>query len=1141
MRLTLRILSLLLAFAVSMSAQTSTLNLSTDLVSLGIAPANMAPNQPALNSGPLLESGVRYATSHQMSRVIASPGSYYFLSPSSVSSGAHAVFAGSTTVPLTIDLQGSDLYLARPGLIGIFITGGTNLTVQNFTVDYLQQIYTQALVTGVNPAQRQIQFTVQPGWQAPSALNALLPTGQAVGYVYVFRNGQPWASFSRMAAVSPFTDSSVTLTNATATAVVAAIRPGDVAVIESRTGGTAILASGLAGSTLRNIKIYSGGSGVRFLRCASSLLERIEVIPRPGTDRLISTDADGFQPQQMGMNNTIRLCRSIRTGDDGFSPVTWVYGSVQSVTGARSVQVQGDAATALNGGFPLPIGSTVAFERATDGAIAATAVLVSQATAAAIGGLPQMTLTFDQDLPAGLSGTWVYATDASWRGGNLLMERNAVEQQTSFRGFSIWGLMNATLYGNYVRGSSAAGIDIVHQLRVGDWIVPPVVNLTLLNNVIDGTNTSGGENDPITLAGIESLATTPTGGPMPVGLHQNISINSNFIANPGRCALWIGNAAGAVVDNNYLFNPNDIPTLAIGFGSISTPAQARQPLVVQNSSNTSLGNNVIDKASGRAFVTDTGFRELAAYAPGSTIRLSAFNLGTIVNPAVSLTDADGRFWPLTIGNTSTHAVDVQLPALVGLGGAVVSLKSGSNSFLGTLFVDSQDNIPVLNQATYAIGPSATTVPASASTLSFLVVTQPGSPYAIATTDSFVTPGIGGTSAGVVTASLAANPGTARTATIEVAGQPITITQAGAADPVIGAAPKSQTVATGGAAVFTANITGAQSYQWFLNGTALTGATAPTLTLNNATTANAGTYTVVATNASGSTTSTGALLSLSNLPEISRLSNLSILTNVTTVDPFFTVGTVIGGLGTAGSKSLLIRAGGPALAALGVGGTLSDPTLTLFSGQTVAAANDNWGGTAALNSAFAAVGAFGYPSADSKDAAVYNPALNTGSYTVQVAGVAGATGTVIAELYDSTPSSQFTSLTPRLINVSVLKTINSGEILTAGFVIAGSTPKQVLIRAVGPTLGVVPFGIGGVMPDPKLDLFSGQTVVKSNDNWGGDAQLAAASTAVGAFALSSPTSKDAVLLATLAPGNYTVQVSGVAGASGLTLIEVYEVP
>ncbi|MSU49532.1 MAG: LamG domain-containing protein [Opitutus sp.] len=280
--------------------------------------------------------------------------------------------------------------------------------------------------------------------------------------------------------------------------------------------------------------------------------------------------------------------------------------------------------------------------------------------------------------------------------------------------------------------------------------------------------------------------------------------------------------------------------------------------------------------------------------------------------------------------------------------------------------------------------------------------------------------------------------------------------------------------------------------------------------------------------------------------VSRITNLSILTDITAIDPLFTVGAVIGGAGTSGNKALLIRAAGPALAALGVGSPLADPKLEVFSGQTVTASNDNWGGAAALNAAFTQVGAFAYSSAASKDAAVFNPALPTGGYTVQVSGVGGATGTVIAELYDSTPESAFTAATPRLINVSVLKQVGAGEILTAGFVIGGAGAKQVLIRAVGPTLGLTPFNIPGVMADPKLELFSGQTVINSSNDWGGGTALAAAFASVGAFAL-PPASKDAALLVSLAPGNYTAQVTAstisgqVGGTGGVVLVEVYEVP
>ncbi|HEX2656463.1 MAG TPA: hypothetical protein VHN11_22815, partial [Xanthobacteraceae bacterium] len=60
----------------------------------------------------------------------------------------------------------------------------------------------------------------------------------------------------------------------------------------------------------------------------------------------------------------------------------------------------------------------------------------------------------------------------------------------------------------------------------------------------------------------------------------------------------------------------------------------------------------------------------------------------------------------------------------------------------------------------------------------------------------------------------------------------------------------------------------------------------------------------------------------------------------------------------------------------------------------------------------------------------------------------------------------------------------------------------------------------------------------DDNWGGDPQLAAAASSVGAFNLDSA-SKDSVILVTLPPGAYTALVSGVGGSEGVALVELYE--
>lgn len=272
---------------------------------------------------------------------------------------------------------------------------------------------------------------------------------------------------------------------------------------------------------------------------------------------------------------------------------------------------------------------------------------------------------------------------------------------------------------------------------------------------------------------------------------------------------------------------------------------------------------------------------------------------------------------------------------------------------------------------------------------------------------------------------------------------------------------------------------------------------------------------------------------------SRLANLSILTSIASTGDSFTMGYVVGGASTSGTKSILIRAAGPTLGAapFNIPGVLADPKLETFAGATKTGENDNWGGSAALGSAFASVGAFAYVNATSLDAATL-ATVSAGDNSVRVAATGTGTGTVIAELYDSTALTAMTATTPRLVNVSVLKSLGTG--LTAGFVIDGTSSKKVLIRAVGPTIGAPPFNVAGAVADPQLQLFSGQTVIAANDNWGGTAELTAAFTQVGAFALPAA-SRDAALLANLQPGSYTVQASGVAGTTGVAIVEVYEVP
>jgi hypothetical protein len=363
----------------------------------------------------------------------------------------------------------------------------------------------------------------------------------------------------------------------------------------------------------------------------------------------------------------------------------------------------------------------------------------------------------------------------------------------------------------------------------------------------------------------------------------------------------------------------------------------------------------------------------------------------------------------------------------------------------------------------------------------------------------------------------------------------------AAAPSILTQPSSRAVAVGGSVTLTVNAEGDDtlSFQWYLNGAPIAGATGSTLTLSNMNESQAGSYTVVVTNGRGSTTSSAANITVATASNLSRIINLSARARAGTDNKTFIVGLAITGSGT---QPLLVRGIGPTLTTLfSVPGTLTDPKLTLFSGSNAIKSNDNWGGDANLVTISQQVGAFNIPAPTTKDA-VLAADLTPGNYTAQVTAASGDTsGVALAEFYDATQV--YTAGSPRLFNISARADVGTdANVLIVGFVISGATPKTVLIRAIGPTL--TNLNVTGVLADPKLTLRTGSgTLVLENDNWASAsnfADLQAAMGSAGAFPLAT-SSKDAAMLVTLNPGDYTAVVAGVGNTTGVALAEVYEVP
>jgi hypothetical protein len=120
----------------------------------------------------------------------------------------------------------------------------------------------------------------------------------------------------------------------------------------------------------------------------------------------------------------------------------------------------------------------------------------------------------------------------------------------------------------------------------------------------------------------------------------------------------------------------------------------------------------------------------------------------------------------------------------------------------------------------------------------------------------------------------------------------------------------------------------------------------------------------------------------------------------------------------------------------------------------------------------------------------------------------------------------------LLNVSARGNAGTGvNTLVGGFVIRGNQPVQVLIRAMGASLGA--FGVTGQLNDTVLELYQGSTLVQSNDDWKATQQAA-----VQATGMAPGADSDSAMVVTLQPGAYTTFVRGKSGATGIAIVEAF---
>jgi hypothetical protein len=176
--------------------------------------------------------------------------------------------------------------------------------------------------------------------------------------------------------------------------------------------------------------------------------------------------------------------------------------------------------------------------------------------------------------------------------------------------------------------------------------------------------------------------------------------------------------------------------------------------------------------------------------------------------------------------------------------------------------------------------------------------------------------------------------------------------------------------------------------------------------------------------------------------------------------------------------------------------------------------------------------------------VFNRVVEPNHLEIFVMDANGSNQTQITNnsVSDAQPEWQRVAVSPspipasQTLNLSTRMRVQTDEnVGIGGFIITGTAPKHLLLRAIGPSLAQ--FGIPNVLADPVIELHGpGAFVTITNDNWQDDPAQAAAILATGI-----PPSNDleSAIDATLAPGAYTAIVRGSNATSGVALVEVYD--
>ncbi len=271
---------------------------------------------------------------------------------------------------------------------------------------------------------------------------------------------------------------------------------------------------------------------------------------------------------------------------------------------------------------------------------------------------------------------------------------------------------------------------------------------------------------------------------------------------------------------------------------------------------------------------------------------------------------------------------------------------------------------------------------------------------------------------------------------------------------------------------------------------------------------------------GDSNGVGIVYKVVSVPANPTLVNLSTRLTVGTGDNVLISGFIVTG---SDDVQVVLRGIGPSLP---LAGTLPNPKIELHdSTGALIAANDDW-----MNG----------PDKDQIETfrlEPNNPAesallaeLAPGAYTTILSDAGGATGNGLVELFATNPAALANPA-----NISTRGFVQTGDdVMIGGFILTGTETRRLLLRAIGPSLGGA--GISNPLLDPTLELHDENgALISANDNWRDTQESEIAATGI-----PPGDDREAAIVMDLAPSNYTAIVRGANGATGVALVEAYDV-